>query len=1029
MQRPEATLPPFSSPASAALESTAPFLAASVHLLAPLESDKCRDVAANVSKFSPNTDAWLGILQHYFRTGGRKGGRCYQWTPRAMTAFVRMVGERAGATHALHLMRWLCVNDPVRSRTSHAFTAVVDCAVAAGDMDFAEAIIDEMQAEFAVHPSVVTFNQVLSGYAAAGDEANMIRVLQVMNGEALGIRPDTVTYNLLLRASGHNAGGFERMKRLYRQLSASEDLNVSERTIGAMFSGAAMQLQRGHVENFDEADQKFLLSLLKDCEVHRIGINSHIVSLVAPLFPMNAKRLLSGWNRRGKCFSGKPNLIAYTTTIHALSSRHLAKEAIAVFREMESREIEPNLYCLSVVITACRKAGEVELAFKLFEDMQRQRLVNEVVKTRGSRALKDEWLQESGRVVDEAPAAQAWLRKSSPTKVDDGDMLVVYNSLLALCISGGGALYHAKCLELFATMRKQRDFRVDIVSFNSVLSSCEKNGDAGNCFRIYSEMQAENIKADQTTFTILLSLCAKQGLPHDAVRIVDEMRKLDARGFISVAQSFAVLVDTCVTGAIGGGVPPRPDSVFIIDGGDTGTGGFERSYRDMVHFFVQGMASLKVPVTTHTYMAMMRMHAHDGDVRAAMAIFRGMYNKGLEPNDACYRLLMQTCAAAGDEDGMMRIFKEMARGHRQFDRATLRALFATLCTARDADDAIAQEGAPQSQSAEVGGKAPEGPLSSVAESADRSLDRALRVLSLLRSSGLGKQVVDSDIVSMLIKALSLQGRAHDALFVYKTSVIVGGEDKGSGHIRITDEAFSLLISALCKNRFLNDALYVYECADVPRPPMVPAASGPAFVGFSLGETSETGADGGGGAVTTESDGVGNKAYGVDSVSAWFPRADAYAMCDMVYAFARDGDLQRAMAFYIILCSLPDSNLAMKKCPYIFEALIEECCRNNFDTEQALDIFDDMKDAGASVSLASLAFLLQSCKANAGKDLQSQEAFEWRVYDVAATIRYMREQEKRMAVLAIPSREADSCHHVHASAPTAAGSAVKSWIME
>merc|ERR1719181_1217701 len=154
-------------------------------------------------------------------------------------------------------------------------------------------------------------------------------------------------------------------------------------------------------------------------------------------------------------------------------------------------------------------------------------------------------------------------------------------------------------------------------------------------------------------------------------------------------------------------------------------------------------------------------------------------------------------------------------------------------------------------------------MSSVAESADRSLDRALRVLSLLRSSGLGKQVVDSDIVSMLIKALSLQGRAHDALFVYKTSVIVGGEDKGSGHMRITDEAFSLLISALCKNRFLNDALYVYECADVPRPPMVPAASGPAFVGFSLGETSETGADGGGGAVTTESDGVGNKAYGVD----------------------------------------------------------------------------------------------------------------------------------------------------------------------
>ena len=54
-----------------------------------------------------------------------------------------------------------------------------------------------------------------------------------------------------------------------------------------------------------------------------------------------------------------------------------------------------------------------------------------------------------------------------------------------------------------------------------------------------------------------------------------------------------------------------------------------------------------------------------------------------------------------------------------------------------------------------------------------------------------------------------------------------------------------------------------------------------------------------------------------------------------------------------------------------------------------------------------------------------------MYDVAATIRYMREQEKRKAVLAIP-QAADACHHVHACAPAAsraAASAVKSWIME
>ena len=273
--------------------------------------------------------------------------------------------------------------------------------------------------------------------------------------------------------------------------------------------------------------------------MHGVGVNSHIVSLIAPLFPMTAKRLLSEWTGRGRTYSGRPNLIAYTNTIHELGARHLAGEAIAVFREMESRGIEPNLYCLSVVINACRRAGEAELAFRLFDDMQRQRLVGEVVASQGGRALRDEWLEQSGRAVD-PPGPGARARRPAPGGVEDGDMLVVYNSLLALCISGGGAAYHRRCLELFATMRRQRDLRVDVVSFNSVLSSCEKNGDADSCFRLYSEMRAENIRADETTFTILLSVCAKHALPHDAVRVVEEMRRLDARGYVSVGQSFAV---------------------------------------------------------------------------------------------------------------------------------------------------------------------------------------------------------------------------------------------------------------------------------------------------------------------------------------------------------------------------------------------------------------------------------------------------------------------------------------------------------
>lgn len=1018
-----------------------------------------RDVAWDIASLEEESDAWCGALRMYFGDDGA-GGMCTAWTSRAVTSVVRMVGERGGAERALALLRWLCERERdspstssssmasscSRARTPHSLTAVVDVAVADRKLQLAERAIDEMLSQFGVRPSVVTFNAVLKGYAMRGDEANAIRVVQVMTTKEVGVRPDTVTFNLLLRACGHNSGGFARLRRIYGELKRS-GAGVSERTVVTLFSAVTMQLERGHLDGFNDQQERFLLDVLKDCELHGVPINSHVVSAVAPIFPMTARRLLMDWNASSSFFSGEPNLVAYTNTIHALTSTRRAQEALDVFKLMRARKVEPNLYCLSAVISACRKTGDIELALESFNRLRHARFSAKAVEGLGSRRMRQEWSEDRILTSSSSSSSTNSSSSSAPSRgrrrqrdVDDGSLLVVYNSLLALCVSCG-VEHHERCLEIFRAMQREPDIRVDTVSYNSVLSSCERSGDVETCFRLYSQLREENVKPDGITFTVLLSTCAKHKRLHEARDIIIEMQKIEAKGYVSVSQSLSMLIDTCVERCVsdGGGadaVEPRATRRSI------GHGRAALSYRQLLYSFMEGMLTLRIQPTMHAYMSLMRLFAHEGDVARAQSLFRRMYSTNTEPNDACHRYMLQACSKARNLHAMMTIFKEMIRRHMRFDITTTRALFAALCapgrsdavdgTDRSDDEhgidhfddeldnrALQIEQRQQEERARDTIATDDDELAlpkkdeDSADTTDRSLDRALRVLSLLRSSQPdgGEAALDAEVLSALITALSLRGRAIDALAVFKDAIA----SSRRVHVRVSDEAFSRLISILCRSRLLNDALEVYECVGMPAPILVPTLS------VRHG---------------TESD---NDAYGgVDDPSAWYPRADSHAICDLIHAFARNGDVQRAMALYMVLESLPDAQTAMRACPYIFEALIEECCRNDLDLELALDVYDDMRDAGALISVATLAFLLQACKLKAGIDLESQKAFEWRVYDVASAIRSVKEQEKKERVLGIslPSSSSSTmsfpipsggsatqapCHHMTTETTTASSS--------
>ncbi len=86
---------------------------------------------------------------------------------------------------------------------------------------------------------------------------------------------------------------------------------------------------------------------------------------------------------------------------------------------------------------------------------------------------------------------------------------------------------------------------------------------------------------------------------------------------------------------------------------------------------------------------------------------------------------------------------------------------------------------------------------------------------------------------------------------------------------------------------------------------------------------------------------------------------------------------------------------------MYECLIEVCCHQD-RVDDALEVFDHLKDAGARVGTVTLAFLESSCRRS--------RVEEWRMFDVCAQMRAQAD-EKLERHLAKPSKLS---HHVGAS---------------
>ena len=246
-------------------------------------------------------------------------------------------------------------------------------------------------------------------------------------------------------------------------------------------------------------------------------------------------------------------------------------------------------------------------------------------------------------------------------------------------------------------------------------------------------------------------------------------------------------------------------------------------------------------------------------------------------------------------------------------------------------------------------------------------DRALRIVALMRNR---RMEPTRGTYLALVTACAAGGRAATGVQLYRQLRSLGHEP--------SQEAGSALVVSLCEAGDVEAAEEVYAdmraCAGDPGPKQLPKRS---------------------------------------------RRPSRAAVATLADASARRGALGRAKEHFTMLCADGDD---ARRAPLtlshrnMWEALIEAACRKQ-DIGFALDVFDTWKAAVAAqaaapslsvadvatrhpkLSNATLAFLESCCR--------QHPQHEWRVYDVCAVMRRLKELKHEEA-LARPAKES---HHV------------------
>ncbi|KAL6905967.1 hypothetical protein ACP4OV_003568 [Aristida adscensionis] len=244
------------------------------------------------------------------------------------------------------------------SRPDHvAYTTVVSTLAAAGDMDRAHAVLDEMAAA-GVPANRVTYNVLLKGYCQQLQIAKARELFEEMTADA-GIQPDVVTYNTLMDGcvlTDDSAGALAFFNEMRSRGIAP--CTVSYTTLMKAFA-ASGQPKAAH-KVFEEMEKDPRVA------VDRAAWNMLVEGYCRQGMLETAKQVVARMKERGV----RPDVATYGSLAKGVAAARKPGEALLLWEEVKERCPDADEELLAALADVCVRAAFFKKALEIVACME-----------------------------------------------------------------------------------------------------------------------------------------------------------------------------------------------------------------------------------------------------------------------------------------------------------------------------------------------------------------------------------------------------------------------------------------------------------------------------------------------------------------------------------------------------------------------------------------------------------------------------------------------------------------------------------
>lgn len=438
-------------------------------------------------------------------------------------------------------------------------SAMARAHVQTGDMRGACKIMETIK-QSGMMPSVTAFNDILEAMIADGKAPWDL----LADMTACGVSPNRPTCTILLK---------------HIQPSNAHDLEKALSVVSLLEDS--------------EVDEVLATSILEACM--RAGRKDVLASQL---------RKLNKFDKAAKPLSS----FGYGAWIRAYSFAGDVPGAMAIWREMKSRQISISSISLGCIVEALASNGDPEAGYQMIHsairDPDTQHLVNAVVYGSVVKGLSQQ--KKFDRLFQvEQEMRDAKLQFSATT----------YNALINACVCSG----RMSRVEALLEEMQAQGIEPNTITFSTIVKGyCQDRESLEKARGLLEDMRkSEHVKPDEVTFNTVLDGCARFGLFDKGLKVLEDMQ---AMGIHPTNFTLALLAKLAIRSR-------RPALAFVL------CEEVARQYQ--------------LRYNVHVYNNLLQAATAMKEMPRAMALFDSMVQDGIAPDPRSYTLLLKGCAANG----------------------------------------------------------------------------------------------------------------------------------------------------------------------------------------------------------------------------------------------------------------------------------------------------------------------------------------------------------------------------------------------